>query len=757
MGHRCSKHVGPGGAGRGTPSQTGIRVLLRHAVSTVKIGALSTCPQIIDRKSDPPFDGLMPFDTHHESVRDHLGGHYRFSSTCLLLVLATVLAGPAFGAPDTVVLDPETALINIDGHTEVLVDPSRVLTIDAIRAHSGFRSTGPGAYSKPLDQVVVWLRFEVRNDATQMQRRYLEIDSPIIDEIDVYLAFESGAVTHFAVGESVPMDARPVPYLLPRIPVQIAPGESVEIYLRFLDFGALVAPLTMGDPMALSLRTERRQYWRGVTLGMMLLVLVYALVTFLRLRFAPFGWLASFIFFMTCVNGFFVWGDFGAYLPDPERAFWVARLIIATASLTLFSLLRFILSLLDLQRFFPTWSRILRLANWGFVLSSLTCFLLPFTVSIYVFSALLALTLPIALGLLCRRALSKDRLAILMVIAVTVLAAGATLILLRVAAILPISRATEQVTTLGTLLLMVFVSEAIVLRVRMVERARRKAIEDKLEQAQRAATISDAFGRYVSADLAEELLRNPEALKPGGALRTVTVLMSDLRGFTSLTERLGPQGMVTLLNKYLETMTDVIEEHGGYINEFIGDAILVIFGVPSPREDDPRRAIRCAIEMQRALHRFNQQTDREVPLQMGIGIHTGRVVIGNIGSEKRISYGVIGEAVNLTARIESLTVGSEILVSDVTHTFAEGQIQFDTAREARVKGHSEPLVVHPILGDEIGPLVIDTAQTRAVSWRAKVSAIVGKVVSEDTTILTEVEIRGDRGPRSERAKQGGPV
>ena len=277
-----------------------------------------------------------------------------------------------------------------------------------------------------------------------------------------------------------------------------------------------------------------------------------------------------------------------------------------------------------------------------------------------------------------------------------------------------------------------------------MERARRRAIEDKLNEAQRAATISDAFGRYVSVDLAEELLRNPEALKPGGELRTVTVLMSDLRGFTSLTERLGPEGMVTLLNQYLKSMTDVIEDHDGYINEFIGDAILVIFGVPSPREDDPRRAVRCAIGMQRALDRFNAETHRDVPLQMGIGIHTGRVVIGNIGSEKRISYGVIGDAVNLTARIESLTVGSQILVSAVTQGLTGEGVEFDAPREVRVKGPVEPVVVYPVVGDENGPLVVDTAVRRTVRWAAKVSAIVDKVVSDESIHLAVEGVHGSR-------------
>ena len=144
--------------------------------------------------------------------------------------------------------------------------------------------------------------------------------------------------------------------------------------------------------------------------------------------------------------------------------------------------------------------------------------------------------------------------------------------------------------------------------------------------------------------------------------------MSDLRGFTQVADRIPPDRVVRLLNNYLGTMADVILSFQGTIDEFIGDAILAIFGAPVQRGDDALRAVACAVEMQRAMERVNEFNRREgLPaVEMGIAIHTGEVVVGNIGSDKRAKYGDVGSPVNLTARIESYTVGGQILVSDRT-------------------------------------------------------------------------------------------
>ena len=177
--------------------------------------------------------------------------------------------------------------------------------------------------------------------------------------------------------------------------------------------------------------------------------------------------------------------------------------------------------------------------------------------------------------------------------------------------------------------------------------------------------IRETFGRYTSDDIVGVLLDMPEGLKLGGEKREVTLLMSDLRGFTALAERLEATEVVALLNHYLSAMVEVIQRTGGTIDEIIGDAILVLFGAPVAMPDAALRAVRCALAMQKAMREVNEHNFQKgwPEIEMGIALHTGEAVVGNIGSTKRSKYGVVGQPVNLTARIESFTVGGQVLVS----------------------------------------------------------------------------------------------
>ncbi|HNL74227.1 MAG TPA: adenylate/guanylate cyclase domain-containing protein, partial [Leptospiraceae bacterium] len=180
--------------------------------------------------------------------------------------------------------------------------------------------------------------------------------------------------------------------------------------------------------------------------------------------------------------------------------------------------------------------------------------------------------------------------------------------------------------------------------------------------------IKNTFGRYLSDDVVASILESPKGTSLGGEKREVTIMMTDLRGFTSISERLPAEKCVLMINNYLDVMTDVILKYQGTIDEFIGDAILVIFGAPIQREDDAARAVACAIEMQLAMKEVNEKNRRDgLPeVVMGIGLNTGEIVVGNIGSHKRTKYGVVGSNVNLTSRIESYTVGGQTLVSQRT-------------------------------------------------------------------------------------------
>ena len=246
-------------------------------------------------------------------------------------------------------------------------------------------------------------------------------------------------------------------------------------------------------------------------------------------------------------------------------------------------------------------------------------------------------------------------------------------------------------------------------RLRDQEVSYRQQLERRMAEIQKLAKdlelrnnfIRETFGRYITDEVVASLLETPEGLKFGGEnKRKVTILMSDLRGFTSLSEGLPPEKVVSILNIYLGTMTDVIMKHHGTIDEFIGDAILVIFGAPIWKADDAQRAVACAVEMQLAMEAVNEQNRREgLPeVEMGIGMNTGEVVVGNIGSPKRTKYGIVGSHVNLTARIESYTVGGQILISEATLEDAGAILRIDGQMQVEPKGVKEPLTLYEVGG-----------------------------------------------------------
>lgn len=230
------------------------------------------------------------------------------------------------------------------------------------------------------------------------------------------------------------------------------------------------------------------------------------------------------------------------------------------------------------------------------------------------------------------------------------------------------------------------------------ERSRLQHERDAFEQ--RAQFVRETFGRYLDDAVVETLLDDPAGLQLGGERREISILMSDLRGFTSLCERLPPETIVSLLNGYFGAMIDIVLAHGGTIDELLGDAMLVIFGAPLHQPDHADRAVSCAIAMQRAMAQVDEQSAaRGLPrLEMGIAINTGEAVVGNIGSRKRTKYGVVGSHVNLTARIEALTVGNQVLVSEATRRACSLELDVVDELEFTAKGFEAPVKVHEIRG-----------------------------------------------------------
>src|SRR5262245_54971812 len=227
-----------------------------------------------------------------------------------------------------------------------------------------------------------------------------------------------------------------------------------------------------------------------------------------------------------------------------------------------------------------------------------------------------------------------------------------------------------------------------------------QAFNGMLEGLRQRDFIRSAFGRYVSPEVAQAILESPEGLRFGGTKRVVTVLMSDLRGYTRFAEQGDPEQVMEILNGYLARMADVEIAHGGTINEFIGDAIFAVYGAPVAHSDHAERAAATALAMQATLVEVNEEHARRgLPaFEMGIGLHTGEAVVGNIGSEQRAKYAVVGSAVNIASRVESATVGGQVLLTSATLAALGDLARTGAPFALQVKGLAESLTVHPLEG-----------------------------------------------------------
>ena len=221
-----------------------------------------------------------------------------------------------------------------------------------------------------------------------------------------------------------------------------------------------------------------------------------------------------------------------------------------------------------------------------------------------------------------------------------------------------------------------------------------------IEDISNEKRLKSTMSRYMDPGLADRLLEGEEDIL-GGKSAMATILFSDIRSFTSLSEKLGPQATVSLLNEYFTVMVDVIQRHGGMLDKFIGDAIMAAFGVPLAGNDDEDRALRAAVAMMEELGKFNRRQTREgkKPIDIGIGLNTGEVVSGNIGSPKRMDFTLIGDGVNLASRLESACkqYAAHILVSGNTVKRLKGTYRMREVDSVVVKGKTEPVSVYEVL------------------------------------------------------------
>lgn len=221
----------------------------------------------------------------------------------------------------------------------------------------------------------------------------------------------------------------------------------------------------------------------------------------------------------------------------------------------------------------------------------------------------------------------------------------------------------------------------------------------RLMERKKRRQIEGMFGRYVSHQVRDFLVQHPDAANPSGRKERLTMFFSDVRGFTSMSEKMEPQEVQQLLSEYFTEMTGILFKYEGTLDKFMGDAIMAFFGNPVPQPDQAKRAVLMAVEMQEAIARLNQKLASEGrrTIGVGMGINTGDVTVGNLGSKDFLDYTVIGDAVNLACRLEQNAKAGDIIITQATYEEVKDVVEMEPMEPIRVKGKSEPIPIYRVL------------------------------------------------------------
>ena len=230
-----------------------------------------------------------------------------------------------------------------------------------------------------------------------------------------------------------------------------------------------------------------------------------------------------------------------------------------------------------------------------------------------------------------------------------------------------------------------------------------KALNDMADGLQERDHVKEVFGRYIATQVSDEILKGQVNL--GGDSRQVTILFSDIRNFTAMSEQMTPSQVVTFLNDYFSEMVDAVFEHEGMLDKFMGDGLMAVFGVFGDESDHPRKAVRAALRMKALLGKINGEraVAGKPPIAIGIGIHSDEVIVGNIGSRKRLEFTVVGDGVNVSSRLQALNkeFGTTILVSETTFQGLEDEFECRPMPEAALRGRAKELRFYEIISAKI--------------------------------------------------------
>ncbi|MBW4436696.1 MAG: response regulator [Pleurocapsa minor GSE-CHR-MK-17-07R] len=232
---------------------------------------------------------------------------------------------------------------------------------------------------------------------------------------------------------------------------------------------------------------------------------------------------------------------------------------------------------------------------------------------------------------------------------------------------------------------------------RVRTRLRSKQATDEMRAVQ--AAIRETFERYVAPAVVEQLLRDPTQVKLGGTLQEITVLFLDLEGFTSLSERTEPERLLAILNQYHTLAVNCVRENGGTVDKFLGDGLMALYNTPLTQPDHALRAVRTALQLQEAVNQFHAQFLPDERMKLSAGIHTGPAVVGNVGAPDLMNYTAVGDTVNLAARLEEMSSGGIVLISQATLDQLPPTVKAEPIGAQKVKGRAGDVMTYRVISE----------------------------------------------------------
>ncbi len=565
-----------------------------------------------------------------------------------------------------------------------------------------------------------WVRFSLINRTKSDLIRYLEVPFPLIDNVDLYFPESHGSYDLKKAGEIVPASQKEIQYKNP-IFVLTLPQGSHTFYLRYQDKGSVPFSLTLWDPVEFTIQSTKEFYIYGTYFFLLFAFLVFNLIIYFTIHEESYLYYIIYIVNMICWQ--LSYSGYATTLLWPENPWLTNHSIPFFICTTSICAINFARSFLDTASNTPSVDRFFRYYGFCFTFTSVTVLLPDYSFSITL-STVLATSFVLLIfytAFLCMR--KRYHPARYFIIAWFMLIMGTVALGFKCFGLLPSTYFTEYGQYFGSLLEIILLSLALIDRLNIMKQEKELAqsealsiqrnIKEKLEKQVQVRTkeltlsnqylesLSNKLSKYLSPQIYDSIFTGKNDAKQQSKRKKLTIFFSDIVGFTDLTDSVEPEEVTGILNLYLNEMSKIALKHGGTIDKFIGDSVMVFFGAPESKgqRQDAIRCLEMAIEMRQKIKTIHYCAETESihePLHVRMGINTGYCAVGNFGSENRLEYTIVGRPVNLANRLEARAENNQIIISASTYELVKDHISCTKQGEVKVKGIARKIQTYSV-------------------------------------------------------------